>query len=147
MEREQIFDDLMEVLYKISRDFYAYDSVPRKYGTNDLLYMVEAHTIKIIGKKESIGVTDIANITGKTKGAVSQIVEKLAEKKIIIKEKDTEDNRRIKLALTEKGQKIYKFHKELDKENYRLILDKLGNISADEFLICNKILVKINELS
>ncbi len=140
MEREQIFDEFMDILYKTSREIHVYDSVPRKYGTDDLLYMVEAHTIKLIGNKEYIGVTDIANITGKTKGAVSQIVDKLAEKKIIVKEKDPEDNRRLKLSLTEKGQTIYSFHKELDKKNYRLVLDKLNNISTDEFLICNKVL-------
>lgn len=67
MEREQIFDEFMEILYKVSREVHAYDSIPRKYGTDDLLYMVEAHTIKLIGKNEFIGVTDIANITGKTK--------------------------------------------------------------------------------
>lgn len=143
MDREQVFDEFMEMLYKISRKVYAYDSIPRKYGTNDLLYMVEAHTIKLIGKKEYIGVTDIANITGKTKGAVSQIVDKLVEKKVLVKEKDPEDNRRIKLSLTEKGQTIYKYHRQLDKRNYMLMLKHMNNISTDEFLICNKVFVNL----
>ncbi|WP_242866818.1 MarR family winged helix-turn-helix transcriptional regulator [Abyssisolibacter fermentans] len=139
-EREQVFDEFMELIYKISRDIHAYDSVPRNYGTDDLLYMVEAHTIKLIGKSERIGVTDIANITGKTKGAVSQIIDKLTEKKIVNKEKEPEDNRRIKLSLTEKGQKIFEFHKELDKKNYQMYLDSIKNVRTQEISTCLKVL-------
>lgn len=50
MTREEVFSELMESLYEVSRNTSLYESIPRKYGSDDELYMVEAHTINLIGK-------------------------------------------------------------------------------------------------
>ncbi len=49
MTRDEVFFELMESIYEVSRITSIYESIPRKYGTDDELYMVEAHTINLIG--------------------------------------------------------------------------------------------------
>lgn len=70
----------MESVYEISRNTTAYESIPRKYGTDDELYMVEAHTINLIREKVKTNTSELATLTHKTKGAISQMIDKLIKK-------------------------------------------------------------------
>lgn len=80
MEKEEIFYELMETLFETSRSISTYESIPRKYGTEDELYMIEAHTLNLIGDKIKTNTTEIAEITHRTKSAVSQMMDKLIKK-------------------------------------------------------------------
>ncbi len=53
---------------------------PLDYGTDDLLYRSEVHTLEVIEKNPGINVTGIAKALDLTKGAVSQTIRKLVEK-------------------------------------------------------------------
>ena len=43
------FYELMETIYETSRLISSYENIPRKYGTEDELYMIEVHTLNLIG--------------------------------------------------------------------------------------------------
>lgn len=134
MTREEVFSELMESLYEISRKIASYESVPRKYGTEDELYMVEAHTINLIGNKIQTTSTELTELTNKTKGAISQMVDKLSKKEMIMKSKNPKDNREVILELSEKGKIVYEYHKKLDTEEYKKLLTKLNGFSDEDFL-------------
>lgn len=134
MNREEIFHDLMETIYELSRKIHSYESIPRKYGTEDELYMVEAHTINLIGDHSQTTTSELANLTHKTKGAISQMIDKLIKKDLVTKFKNPNDNREIIIELTKKGEKVYEFHKELDKKEYSFLLDNLTEFSTKDFI-------------
>jgi len=134
MTREEVFSELMESIYEISRKIASYESVPRKYGTEDELYMVEAHTINLIGNKIQTTSTELTELTNKTKGAISQMVDKLTKKEMIIKSKNPKDNREVILELSEKGKIVYEYHKKLDAGEYKKLLTKLDGFSEEDFL-------------
>ena len=138
MSREEVFSELMESLYEISRKIASYESVPRKYGTEDELYMVEAHTINLIGNKIQTTSTELTELTKKTKGAISQMVDKLTKKGMIIKNKNPKDNREVILELSEKGKIVYEYHKKLDSVEYEKLLTKLDDFSDEDFLMFKK---------
>ncbi|MDW0118497.1 MarR family transcriptional regulator [Sporosarcina thermotolerans] len=133
MEREEVFFELMETLYEVSRFISSYESVPRKYGTEDELYMVEVHTLNLIGDKIKTTTSEIATITNRTKGAVSQMVDKLVNKGLAVKYKNPNNNREVIIELTAKGSVVYDYHKELDKEEYEYHLSKLNQFTTDDF--------------
>ncbi|GHI01131.1 MarR family winged helix-turn-helix transcriptional regulator [Neobacillus kokaensis] len=133
MNREDIFYELMETLYEISRKISSYESIPRKYGTDDDLFMVEAHTINLIGNHQHTNTSELARLTNKTKGAISQMVDKLIKKDLAVKYKNPTNQREVIIELTEKGKKVYNFHKELDQDEYSQLLNKLGQFTAEDF--------------
>lgn len=145
MTREEVFFELMETIYELSRKISSYESVPRKYGTEDELYMVEAHTINLIGSIGQTTTSELAKLTNKTKGAISQMVDKLIKKELVVKQKNPLDNREIIIELTEKGTTVYEFHRELDKIEYARLLSNLDAFSKEDFLTYIQISSLINQ--
>jgi len=141
----EAFEQFVDLLYDFSRNVHTYDATARQYGTEDMLYMVEAHTVRMIGREPKITITEIANQTRKTKSAVSQMIDKLSGKGILEKIKDPEDNRRMILKLTDKGKIIYEFHEALDKENYKKVLDKMEGVNVSDMKAGSKVIEQILE--
>ncbi len=133
MDKNKLVYSIMDTLYELSREISEYESIPRQYGTDDEIFMVEAHTINLIGENSSITISEIAKMSNKTKGAISQMVEKLINKEIVFKVKDSSDQRRVFLNLTEKGKRIFDYHKKLDEKEYSKIIKKLNHFTYDEF--------------
>lgn len=61
-------------------------------------------------------------------------MDKLIKKGLVIKHKNPNDNRQVNIELTDKGKKVYEFHKELDKQAYSKHLEKLDQYSTEDFL-------------
>lgn len=134
MNKEEIFYEMMESIYELSRYMSWYESIPRTYGTEDELYMVEAHTINLIGDKVQTNISELALLTSKTKGAISQMVDRLVAKEMVEKSKNPLDNREVIIKLTDRGHVVYNFHKELDEANYRSLLERLDRFETDDLL-------------
>lgn len=130
-DRIQKFENFMQKLFETSRKVHNYDNKPRKYGTDDILYMVEVHTIRRIGRKPDITITEIASATDRTKGAVSLMIDKLVDKDLIIKGKDPSDSRRVILTLTKKGQRVFDFHEKKDNDAYEYYLKGFEDIPTE----------------
>lgn len=116
---------------------------PRKYGTDDLIYMAEADMISIIGKSSGIHASDLALRLGITKSAVSKTVKKLIKKGIIISQVHQSDTRKLHLDLTPKGKVIYNYHRKMDLGLLENIMKALSGCSNEELQAYNKI-AKIN---
>lgn len=85
---------------------------PRSYGTDEQLTSAEIHLIETIGDhSESLSVTDLANLMGITKGAVSQRLKKLEKMGLTGKDEDPENISRVRVSLTSKGKTAYFAHK------------------------------------
>lgn len=134
MNREKVFNELIETIYEVSRLLRSYESIPRKYGTEDELFMVEVHTLDLIGNYIKITTSEIADITDRTKSAVSQTVDKLIKKELAFKYRNPNNYRQLIIELTPKGQVIYAFHKKLDAAQYEKHLKNLNQFTTEDFL-------------
>ncbi|WP_280166050.1 MarR family winged helix-turn-helix transcriptional regulator [Priestia aryabhattai] len=143
--REEVFNELIESIYEVSRSTSAYESIPRKYGIEDELYMVEAHTINLIGKENKVSPSHLAKLTNKTKGAISQMVDKLLKKGLVIKYKNPTNNREVIIELSDKGKQAYEYHKELDQIEYGRMLSRLNQFSTEDLINFTKIASVIND--
>ncbi|MEQ6353148.1 MarR family transcriptional regulator [Lysinibacillus sp. M3] len=133
MDKEAIFYELMETIYETSRVINSYESIPRKYGTEDELYMIEVHTLNVIGDQVKTTTSEIAEIKNCTKSAVSQMVDKLIKKDLVVKYRNPDNYRELNIELTPKGKLVYDYHKKLDLEEYRNYLKKLEQFTAEDF--------------
>lgn len=131
-KRIDSFYRFMDAIYAISDKVDEYESIPRQYGTEDYLYMAEVHMLDLIGKKGKTTTSELSDVTNKTLSAVSQTVDKLVKKDLVIKRKNITNLRQIFIELTEKGHVVYHFHKELDYNNYLDYLAKIPDVTKEE---------------
>ncbi|MFJ7647133.1 MarR family winged helix-turn-helix transcriptional regulator [Lysinibacillus sp. NPDC097279] len=133
MDKEKVFYELMETLYETSRLISSYENIPRKYGTEDELYMIEVHTLNLIGDQVKTNTSEIADLTNRTKSAVSQMVDKLIKKDLAFKYRNPDNYRELTIELTPKGKLVYEYHKKLDEEEYGSHLKNLEQFTVEDF--------------
>jgi DNA-binding MarR family transcriptional regulator len=108
---------MIDTFLKILRTYSAIEKKPKELGTGDLLYVSEIHTISIIGQHPEINMTKLADMSGVTKGAISQIVKRLISKRYVARYK-TRNNKEINLRLSDKGYIVFQGHEAFEKEMF-----------------------------
>ncbi len=93
---------MIDQFLKILNLYSVINRKPKDYGTGDLLYFTEIHTISMVGKNREINMTRLAEIMGVTRGAISQTIRKLVAKNLIIKS-NLRNRKEVSLKLSEKG--------------------------------------------
>ena len=106
---------LIDLFLKILHLYSIIGRKPKDYGTGDLLYFTEVHTITVVGKNDGVNMTRLAEIMGVTKGAISQTIRKLVHKNLIVKTNNT-NRKEINLKLSGKGRKVLKAQASFQKE-------------------------------
>lgn len=102
------------------------------YGTDEPLFIAEIHMIKAIREHPEAHLTALADRLGVTKGAVSQLVKKLEEKGMIVKDRDPANRARVLLSLTAKGEKAYVLHERAHRDFDDLVEELLQGATAEE---------------
>lgn len=106
---------LIDLFLKILHLYSVISRKPKDYGTGDLLYFTEIHTITMVGRNKEINMTRLAEMMGVTKGAISQTIRKLVNKNLILRSNST-NKKEFNLKLSEKGDVVYKGQKSFQKE-------------------------------
>lgn len=131
---------------KVMNQYIVSEKKPRNYGTEQLFYRSEVHTIDAIGKHNSINVTTLANYLGITKGAVSQMIDKLVKKGLVNKTVLSKSDTEVALSLTPKGKQVYEGHNEYHYEFYKRIEHELADMSEHDIQIFLTIMDNLNKI-
>lgn len=121
--------EIAQMLERVIHKYNESENVKRYYGTDIMLTRKEIHTVQLIGQYPQIGIVDLAQRQGVTKGATSQMVKKLAQKGLVIKKQSRASEAEICLELTELGQKAFKghadYHHNIGKQ-WKQLLDQMS---------------------
>ena len=107
--------ELIDMFLKILHLYSIIGRKPKDYGTGDLLYFTELHTITVVARHDDVNMTQLSEIMGVTKGAISQTIRKLVHKNLIVKNNIT-NRKEVNLKLSEKGRKVLDAQKSFQKE-------------------------------
>lgn len=121
------FEELLGVLNRVVGRLAALQQAPREYGTGVPLHGGEIHTIQAIGKSIGVNVTQLAEKTGVTKGAVSQMVSKLVAKGMVRKAHAEDNAKEVLLCLTDLGWTAFRSHEEFDMEVLEAVREYCGD--------------------
>jgi DNA-binding MarR family transcriptional regulator len=108
---QPLIDQFLNILHLYS----VINRKPKDYGTGDLLFFTEIHTISMVGKNREINMTKLADLMGVTRGAISQTIRKLVSKELIVKS-NTTNRKEVNLRLSEKGIMVYRGQESFQKE-------------------------------
>lgn len=103
------YRELSRLMERTIHKYIQMEKKPREYG-GTMLSQAEVHTLAIIGDYPDINVTRVAALKGITKGAASQMIYKLVDKKLIVKTVSPKSDTEVCLNLTSLGKIVYEAH-------------------------------------
>lgn len=106
-------EDFLDLFQRVVHKYNQFEGQKRYYGTDILITVSEIHTIDAIGNQGSINLTNLAAHMGITKGSASQMIYKLVDKELVVKQVAPNSDREIVISLSEKGKQAYQGHKEM----------------------------------
>lgn len=123
--------DVLEAIGEVFKGFPQPEQIPQQFGTEDLLYPTEIHTIEFIGDHPGPSAKDLAAHMRVTKGAVSQMVRKLTEKDMVSSTRDYRVRSLSRLTLTDKGRTAYRGHRKLHRRMTARFAEHMGEVSEE----------------
>ncbi|KUG29667.1 transcriptional regulator, marr family [hydrocarbon metagenome] len=132
------FDDVMPLFMTLGAVLTTFARIERRpvdFGLGVTLYPAEVHMLSALDLAGGAGVTGLAASCGVTKGAVSQMVKRLAAKGLVAREPDEPRGR---VVLTPLGQAVSRAHFEFHKAHDREFLDYLRGLSEQDYAVCRE---------
>ncbi|MDP4097850.1 MarR family transcriptional regulator [Paenibacillus sp. P96] len=119
------------------------ESAPRVFGAAGALTPSEIHTIDAIGCDGGVLMRELADRLGVTKGAVTQIIDRLQEKKLVKRSPHPHVPKGILLSLTDIGMDAYRAHEEMHLAFYNKLR---AAFTEEEIAIFEKCVTKFSEI-
>lgn len=145
------YEKVTKLYFKSLKAFNEFESIPRDFGTNDLLYASEIHTLQAIGKNPNINLTELSEELDISKSGTSKSITKLLKKNLITKSKLINNKKEVVFNLTDKGLIAYDQHEKFDKEVFLSIYELLSQLEKEqiEFLeiFLSELVLRVEKLS
>jgi DNA-binding MarR family transcriptional regulator len=134
---------LVEKLIHAVNKMNACAKKPRDYGTSDLLYQSEIHTLAAVCHHTGKNASELAMILGVTNGAITQVVSKLINKGLIEKYHLRGNQKEVYFRLTQKGEIAYAGHELCDELRFGDLLTYLSSLKKGELEIIEEFFEKL----
>ncbi|MCS7464922.1 MarR family transcriptional regulator [Paenibacillus doosanensis] len=141
LSKENISDTLLDLF----KTFAKQDRKNRDYGVDEPLFHSEIYTLNEIREHEGIHITALAERCGVTKGAISQVLKKLEQKGLVIKEKDVRNQSRLILKVTAKGEIAYARHLEYQNQFKEKVVQVLKDAPDDKVRMIKDFLIQLEQ--
>jgi len=123
-----LVDRFFEVMNGISEE----QKIPKDYGTGSLLYQSEMNLLETIDNHPDTNISELSKITNVTKGAVTQVSNKLVSKGLIESYTIKGNKKEKYLKLTDLGKKAREAHQESHRSANQKLCDYFRNLSTEE---------------
>jgi DNA-binding MarR family transcriptional regulator len=135
----------IEFLLRVNNKLNLISREARDFGSGDLLYSTEIHTIVAIGKTPGTNLTQLAETLGVSKSAASKFIKKLIAKHYIIKSRPVDNQREVIFNLTDKGKIAFQGHERFSSETFKRVYSILEDSKEREIVTIENFLEKLNE--
>ena len=116
MAKEQQIEKISAMLAAYNRSMYEYGKEYRTYGTEHLLRHDQVHLLNYIGNNPDCNLRYLADTTGLGLPTVSLQIKKLEKMGLVVKRRADANLRELEINLSEAGQKVFDYHKQLDMD-------------------------------
>jgi DNA-binding MarR family transcriptional regulator len=137
MKKKHVSKKILEIFIGLVNKYNAMGKHPMAFGTEYKFHHSERHMLDIVGDKPGLNITEFSKAAGVTKGAISQVVTKLEKKGALQRYRSDDNNKEIRIRLTQLGDTIYAHHQNVNEESINHLLQELDKHPEDkiEFLI------------
>lgn len=149
MKDEEISHETLHIILiqflRTTKKFNEFEKMSIELENNERLYPSEFHIIEAVGNNRANKVTELSQKFHITKGAVSQVVNKLHDKGFINKERNKDFGKEIVLSLSEKGQRAFEIQNKMHKKMEKEFVSYLESFSPEQINSFLQILAKIED--
>ncbi len=110
-------NELVNLFQSILHVYSIIERQPRDFGIGYTVHLSELQTVSSIGEHPDVNMTQLAEIMGVTRGAISQTVRKLVTKKLVSRTNER-NHKEINLKLTSLGEMVRNGYLERMKEEF-----------------------------
>ena len=135
-----------KAIERVLHKYMQLEEIPFTYGDGIKLTQREIHVIDSIGTNPDINMTQLAEMHGITKGAVSQMIYRLLDKGYVEKVPAPEDDRELRMILTPSGRAAYEAHREYHAKRSGGFMDILNSMDASEFAALQHVLASFEAM-
>lgn len=121
-----------EQIFELTRLIEDAKKKPKDYGNGILLYHAEVQLLDTISRYPEENVSGLSELLGITKGAITQIVEKLRHKELIITVSRKDNKKEKYFCLTDQGQIWMATHRSLHKQSNESICNFINTLNPNE---------------
>lgn len=139
-------NDIINLYFQSMEMFKSLESTPRDFGSGDLLYKSEVHTLCTIGRNTGINLTSLSLEMNVSKSAVSKFVGKLLNKRLILKTIEADNRKEVIFYLTDKGKIVFEGHETFIKSTFSGIYELLAHLKQEERIFLTKFLQDLNRV-
>lgn len=106
----------------------------------EVFYRAETHVLKLIYDEPGIFSSEIARRFSVTRAAIQKTLGRLEERKLITKEIDQMDKKRIRLFLTSTGRESIELLIQYQMKINSVFFLEISNLSKDDLMVVNRFL-------
>lgn len=103
-------EGILELVYRAHRRLADLERHPRDYGTGELLFSSDIHTVEAVARRPGCSLTQLASALGVSKPAASKFVRKLIRLGYLAKGMQANNAKELSLSLGEKGRQATQAH-------------------------------------
>jgi DNA-binding MarR family transcriptional regulator len=126
---------IMDMIYKAHLYLQKLESTPRDYGTGDLLYSSDIHTIVAVSRSPGCNLTQLAALLSISKAAVSKFAAKLLRMGYLAKSRRMDNDREVIFNLTKKGQAAVRGHEAFEAKTFGPLFEIESNLSDRDYQV------------
>ncbi len=139
------FARLMEIWARIVSKMNDAECKKRDYGTGHPLSPAEIHLLQAIRRNEGKKITDIATYQGVTKGAISQMANKLIARDLAVKYSAAGNDKEVLLKLTASGRTASQGHDRVHEMLIGQMSDAMGDLTEEQLQFLERFLLAVEK--
>ena len=136
-------NELVSLFLSILHTFSIIEKKPWDLGTGSKIFLTEIQTVSMIGENPNVNMTQLADIMGVTRGAISQTVRKLVTKKLVVRT-NARNNKEVNLALTSFGQMVSDTYQTRMKEVFTFADELYASATPVERDLVKRLFLRIH---
>ena len=140
-------ETILGLIYRAHRRLVELESTPRDYGTGELLYSSDIHTVEAVGRQPGCNLTQLAGALGVSKPAASKFTRKLLRIGYLVKEKQAANAKEVSFSLSPKGRRAEQAHQRFTRKVFGPLQAVESGLSASDRRVIHRFLEAIDRKS
>lgn len=140
-------EGILDLVYKAHRRLGELESTPRDYGTGELLYSSDLHTVAAVARQPGCNLTQLAGSLGVSKPAASKFTRKLLRTGYLVKEKQAANAKEVSFSLSPKGRRAEEAHRRFTRKVFGPLQAVESGLSESDKQVIRRFLAAIERES
>lgn len=125
-------EGILDLIYRAHRRLGELESTPRDYGTGELLYSSDIHTVVAVAQQPGCNLTQLAGSLGVSKPAASKFTKKLLRMGYLVKERQADNAKEVSFSLSPKGRRAEQAHQRFTRKVFGPLQAIESGLSASD---------------